>query len=447
MARTRSAQGVKAMTFVKPVAPVSEPLIDEDRTAGRFRVNRTAFLSEDILQLEKERIFSKCWLYLGHESEVRKPRSFVTRNVGGKPILLTRDRAGKLNAFYNACTHRGALVCRERSGAAASFTCPYHAWTFTAAGELMGMPGREGLAADANADGSLNLRPVPRLESFREFIFICFDPEAMPLPEYLKDAKDYLSYVADQGPDGMEIVKGSQEYAIDANWKLLLENSIDGYHGGPTHQTYFEYLRSRDGDAPRPVVVGSVGWVNNLGNGHVVGESLGETPWGRPYARWVPGFGEEARAEIDGLRDEIMGRLGPDRGAVVATGDRNLAIFPNLVINDIMAITVRTFYPSGPGRMTVNSWALAPVGEARSSRARRLRNYVEFLGPAGFATPDDVEMLEAAQRGYSTGGWNDVSRGMLVEKQSKTEELALRTFWRRWRQLLNGGAAEELVGP
>jgi p-cumate 2,3-dioxygenase alpha subunit len=447
MGHPGAGTGVMTMGAVQRIVAEGRKLIDEDRAAGRFRVNRDAFTDHEILQVEEERIFSRCWLYLGHESEVREPRSFLTREVVGKSILLTRDRDGELRAFLNACTHRGAAVCRERSGAAASFTCPYHAWTFTNTGRLTGMPGREGLAADANADGSLNLRPVPRLSAFRGFIFICFDPDAVPLVEYLKEAAGYLSYVADQGPNGMEIVSGAQEYAIDANWKLLLENSIDGYHGVPTHQTYFEYLRSRDGAAPRAIKVGAVGWVNNLGNGHVVGESLGETPWGRPYARWVPGFGEEARGEIEGFQKEIIERLGSERGAVVATGDRNLAIFPNLVINDIMAITVRTFYPKGPGRMSVNSWALAPVGEATSSRSRRLRNYVEFLGPAGFATPDDVEMLESAQRGYATGGWNDVSRGMLLEKQSKTEELALRTFWRRWHQMLTNDMAEELVGP
>jgi len=75
---------------------------------------------------------------------------------------------------------------------------------------------------------------------------------------------------------------------------------------------------------------------------------------------------------------------------------------------------------------------------------------VEFLGPAGFATPDDVEMLESAQRGYAayeSAPWNDVSRGMKSEKPSKTEELQLRTFWRRWSQLINGGSTKELSGP
>ena len=181
-----------------------------------------------------------------------------------------------------------------------------------------------------------------------------------------------------------------------------------------------------------------------------VSESIGAAPWGRPYARWVPGWGDDCRAEVEQLAEAIHARLGPERGNVVVNGDRNLVIFPNLVINDIMAVTVRTFQPTSTGRMEINAWTLAPVGESPSSRSRRMRNFVEFLGPAGFATPDDVEMLESAQRAYERCGadmWNDCSRGMQSENPSKTEELQLRTFWRRWSQLMNGTAKEGLQGP
>jgi p-cumate 2,3-dioxygenase subunit alpha len=424
----------------------SRPMIEEDRTGGRFRVDRRVFTDADVFALERERIFGRCWLYLAHTSEVPASGSFISREVGGKPILLTRDREGVLRAFYNSCAHRGTMICRERSGKTPTFVCPYHAWSFDLKGKLIGMPGPGGLVADANSDGSLNLRQVEKLDEFKGFIFLCFDPRAEPLVSYLAGATDYLAYIADQGPAGMEIVGGTQEYAIDANWKLLQENSADGYHGAPTHSTYFDYIQSRDGQVAR-ARTGQSGWVKNLGNGHAVGESIGEMPWGRPYARWVPGWGEEGRAEVAGIEREIMDRLGPERGAVVCGGDRNLIIFPNLVVNDIMAITVRTFYSPSVGKMDVNSWALAPVGESKTSRDRRLRNFLEFLGPAGFATPDDVEMLEIAQKGYATGGYNDASRGMLMANPSKTEELQLRTFWRRWNQLMTDGSLEGLAGP
>lgn len=437
------------MTFDPDAALALDDLVRDERAAHRFRVHRRVFVDRRILELERQRIFGRCWLYLAHASEVARPGSFVARDVAGRPLLLTRDRDGRLNAFYNTCTHRGAMVCREKSGRQTAFACPYHGWSFDNRGVLINMPGREALPAEANADGSLNLRPVQRLEEFRGFVFVCFDPDAEPLVDYLADAADYLAYVADQGPDGMEIVGGTQEYSAHANWKMLQENSADGYHGLATHSTYFDYLQSRDGTQRRNPI-GATGGVRNLGNGHAVGESVGEMLWGRPYARWTPGWGEGCRGDVEAVAAEIFQRLGPERGNVVVNGDRNLLIFPNLVVNDIMAVTVRTFQPIAPDHMQINSWTLAPIGESRSSRDRRMRNFAEFLGPAGFATPDDVEMLESAQRGYSCHDsvpWNDCSRGMSTSTPSKTEELQLRTFWRRWAQLMNGRDKEELLGP
>ncbi|MPZ35028.1 MAG: Rieske 2Fe-2S domain-containing protein [Rhodospirillales bacterium] len=423
-------------------------LVIDDRRDARFKVHRSAFVSDEILALERERVFGKCWLYLGHSSELKQPGDFISRRVGGRPLLYTRDRDNKLNALYNTCAHRGALVCRERSGNRRAFTCGYHAWTFDEKGRFVGMPGREALPPDATDNCKLDLIHVERLEEFKGFVFVCYDKNAMSLPDYLAGAGEYLAYVADQGAGGMEIVTGTQDYCVGANWKLLQENSADGYHGVPTHSTYFDYLRSRD--STNFATMNSRGWVKNLGNGHAVSESIGLLPWGRPYARWVPGWGEAAKVEVEALNKEIMERLGPERGNVVANGDRNLLIFPNLVVNDVMATTIRTFYPVKPDHMEVSAWCIAPAGESATSRDRRLRNFVEFLGPAGFATPDDVEMLELCQRGYANleaAPYNDISRGMLSNAPTKTDELQMRTFWRRWRQLVSGDPSLELVGP
>ena len=284
-------------------------LIIDDRHQARFKVHRSAFVSDEVLALERERVFGKCWLYLGHTSELKKPGDFISRRVGGRPLLYTRDRESKLNALYNTCSHRGAMVCRERSGNRRAFTCGYHAWTFDEKGRFIGMPGREALPPDATENCKLDLVPVERMEEFKGFVFVCYDRNAMSLTDYLAGAGEYLAYVADQGRDGMEIVTGTQDYCVGANWKLLQENSADGYHGVPTHSTYFDYIRSRDNATFTSM--NSKGWVKNLGNGHAVSESIGLLPWGRPYARWAPGWGEEAKVEVEALNKEIMERLGP----------------------------------------------------------------------------------------------------------------------------------------
>jgi len=426
--------------------------IVEDRAAGSFKVNRRVFVDDAVLGMEKQAIFDHCWLYLGHTSEVRQPASFVTRKVAGRPLLFNRDRNGTVRAFYNTCSHRGALVCREPSGRKRAFQCPYHGWVYDDLGALVDVPGRESMAPGLIESGTMNLTPVPRLEMFRDFVFINFDADAVGLDEYLADARDILSVVADQGENGMEIVGGAQDYCIGANWKLLQENSADSYHAATTHSTYFDYVAARDGRKPGMRVSEETEFtgVRDLGNGHAVIESVGSAPWGRPYARWVPGWGEASRAEVDEIARNLVARLGEKRGRRVSQGDRNTLIFPNLVVNDIMAITVRTFFPARPDYMDVSAWALAPIGESASSRDRRLRNFLEFLGPAGFASPDDVEMLEMCQDGYNNRigvEWNDISKGLLKAKPDRADEEQMRVFWRRWSALMNGNIADTAYAP
>jgi p-cumate 2,3-dioxygenase alpha subunit len=110
------------------------------------------------------------------------------------------------------------------------------------------------------------------------------------------------------------------------------------------------------------------------------------------------------------------------------------------VLNDGSSVTVRTFQPMGPERMKVTAWALGPVEESPSARARRLDSFLTFYGPGGFATPDDVEALEAVQQGLAATEieWSELSRGMNKKtgETLNTDEHHLRAFWRRWNALM-----------
>ncbi len=199
------------------------------------------------------------------------------------------------------------------------------------------------------------------------------------------------------------------------------------------HQRYFGFLNDLGVDVKN---FGSHQRAVDLGNGHAVIEF--QVPWGRPIAQWAPPFGEHRKPHFDTLRRRFDQRFGKERAWLICETSRNLVIFPNLVINDIMAITVRTFYPVSPDYMEVNAWALAPIDESAADSALRLDNFLTFLGPGGFATPDDVEMLESCQRGFVNREveWSDLSRGMKSEHPLSTDDLQLRTFWRRWNQLM-----------
>ncbi|MCY4078367.1 MAG: aromatic ring-hydroxylating dioxygenase subunit alpha [Acidobacteria bacterium] len=412
-----------------------DSLVYDHPELDKFRVHRLGVVSPEIYELERRRVFDRCWLYLGHESEVPEPGDYARRVVAERPLFFARNRDGELNVFHNTCPHRGALVCRTDRGNAQVFQCFYHSWSFDTSGALIGVPDIDGYGPGFEL-AEMGLRS-PRFDSYRGFVFVCFERETEPLRDYLAGALDYLDLVVDQDAGGMRVIPGSNRYSIKANWKLLAENSVDGYHLPALHRSFLNYVagtakaagRTAKGDGNRR------GLGRSLGNGHGVMEN--DALYGRPIALWHPSFGEEARAEIQSVKDELIARHGRNKALRMCEKSRNLLVFPNLIINDIMAVTIRVFQPTGPASMDVTAWELAPAGEAGTRLRRRLDSFLTFLGPGGFATPDDVEVLESCQQGFRSGGveWSDVSRGLHREPRGN-DELQMRCFWRRWQSLI-----------
>ena len=407
-----------------------EPLINQDDQSNTFLVNRKAFVLPEVLELEQQAIFDKCWLYLGHESELKEPGEYLTRVVGGRSLIFVKDKNNSIRAFFNTCPHRGAKVCREAKGKGKLFRCFYHAWTFDLEGKLVTRPEAQRYSATTEA-GMHDLVAVPNLDHYRGLYFVSFDPSAQSLSDYLAGAKEYIDLTVDQSEVAMEVVGGIQEYGFQANWKLLAENSFDGYHGLPTHATYFDYVTAAGGQLSDTLT--QISEPTDLGNGHAVIEY--GAPWGRPIAKPAPAWGEEGAAECATIHARLTERFGKERADRIAYHNFNMVIFPNFVINNIMAITLRTFFPHSANKQEVKAWTLAPQDESQSMRERRLYNFLEFLGPGGFATPDDCEALRLCQEGYSNlqgAGWNDISKGMGRADMNANDEEQMRIFWREW---------------
>jgi phenylpropionate dioxygenase-like ring-hydroxylating dioxygenase large terminal subunit len=411
--------------------PNIEQWVEDDRTRGTFRVHRSAFTDPAVLERERSEIFDRCWLYAGHESELARPGDYVTRRVGGRPLLLTHDAAGLRHAFLNSCPHRGNAVCREGSGNARVFTCFYHAWSFNAEGTLVGLPGEDAYSA-AFDKKQMGLKPVPRFESYRGMMFVSFDPNIVDLPTYLGEARDYIDAMIDYGGEEVEVAPGAQSYSMRANWKLLVENSIDAYHVMSTHQRYFrQFLPDIGMDPNKWIGPGAMSDTRGiaLNNGHALIESpLLPTP-----------LAGSAKAELDAIRARLDERFGKERARWIADYSRNVFIYPNLILISLWR-TVRTFYPVSPDFIEIDAWALLPTNESQELRERRFENFISFLGPAGFGTPDDVSGLEGCQRAFASEreiGWSDISRGMRRVPLAN-DELQMRGFWRRWDAMMRG---------
>jgi phenylpropionate dioxygenase-like ring-hydroxylating dioxygenase large terminal subunit len=220
---------------------------------------------------------------------------------------------------------------------------------------------------------------------------------------------------------------------------MYVENSIDGYHVVPLHVTYFEYLEQTQGSRP---TLGALSEAVDLGNGHAAIQLRG--PWARPVARWTPALGEGNRERVQDAYSELVRKYGPGRAELIGGTDRIFLIFPSLVILDIMGIVVRAITPTSARHTRITQWSLAAAGEDPDLRARRLDSFIAFQGPAGLATPDDLEAFEACQAGLRAAAgaaWSDVSRGMHREHHGQPsradDELQMRAFWRRWQTLMS----------
>ena len=424
---------------------VTNPYIVDNPAQNDFRLNRETLVDPEILKLEKKRVFNTCWIYAGHDSEVSSPGDFVTRTVAGRPVIMTRDSKSGMRLFLNTCRHRGAQVCRERSGNTRRFYCFYHGWSYDNDGALVAVPGDDAYP-DSFDRSELGLMQVPRFEQYKGFWFVCFDRSAPSLDTYLSGAKEYIDLVVDQSQSQeMEIVTGVQEYDVEANWKLLVENSFDDYHLHSTHSTWLEYMKDAGVNVKIPKGKGLLlpkrGVGKNLGNGHAAIDS--QNFRGRPVAAWISIYGEKAKSLVEAAKRELIERLGEERAERVANTIRNLFVFPNLMINDGSSVTVRTFWPAEVDRMEVTAWALGPVEESPEMRKVRLDAFLTFYGPGGFATPDDVEALMQVQRGIAETvnevPWSVMTRGIAKDgEQLNSDELHLRTFWRRWNELMTG---------
>ena len=187
------------------------------------------YTSNELYELEVQRIFLKEWVWVGHVEHAKKPGDYFTFTLVGEPILVVRDQAGELRAFSNTCRHRGTVVA-QGEGNCKAFTCPYHSWTYSLAGELVGVPGMEGVKGFDAAQ--LGLRPL-RVEAWGGLVFVNFDPQAKPLLPALGDLPEYVKNYG----LGETVCMRRTVYDYPCNWKLLVENAMEGYHILGTHAT------------------------------------------------------------------------------------------------------------------------------------------------------------------------------------------------------------------
>jgi len=182
------------------------------------------YSSEEVLRLERERIFARSWQYAGRADEVAAPGSFLAADAGGVPVLVTRDAHATLRAFLNVCRHRGTILA-DGSGRRETIQCPYHAWTYDLDGSLRAAP-----RSDELDTTDVSLVPAA-VDTWGPFLFVNPDAAAPSLDETLGELPELLDL------DGLEF-HSRVRFDVEANWKVSVENFLECYHCPTAHPAF-----------------------------------------------------------------------------------------------------------------------------------------------------------------------------------------------------------------
>lgn len=398
-----------------------------------------------VYQLELERIFARCWLFVAHESEVPRKGDYVTRYMGDQSVVVSRGEDERVRVFLNLCRHRGMRVCRSDLGNSSHFRCPYHGFTYRNDGELIGVPYQADAYGEVLDKSSYGLVQA-RVETYRGLIFATWNQHAESLLDYLSGMAWYLDLVV--GRAEMEVVGPPQRWEVASTWKLPAENFIsDAYHTMHTHASI-----AKIGLAPS-LDFAKVGYHIHAGNGHGLGI-------GMPGPGLI--FAEE-------LLPVFQRHLTPEQYQVL-TSMKNLhgTVFPNfsLLISALLfkgrtvsLTTIRQWQPKGPDRIEVYSWFVVEKDAPLEWKELSRQAYIHTFGASGIFEQDDTENWTditanvkspvVLDRGvtfnYQMGMGRlriDAFPGPGEAYEGKYSEANARAFYRRWLQLLLAGEGD-----
>jgi phenylpropionate dioxygenase-like ring-hydroxylating dioxygenase large terminal subunit len=196
-----------------------------------FSLHQNFYEDPDIYQEEIKRIFMKSWLYVGHISQLPGKGDYFLYELDNESVIIVRDQTDTIRALLNVCRHRGSRVCLEASGHKQLLVCPYHAWTYQLDGSLRGAT-----YTPHDFDKSKYGLKQINVELFQGMIFINFDSNPVPFTPIRDDLQKSLEpYRLDKAK-----IAHKENYSINANWKLAVENYCECYHCIPAHPEYSE---------------------------------------------------------------------------------------------------------------------------------------------------------------------------------------------------------------
>src|SRR5713101_3570706 len=239
---------------------------------GLTRVPYWVYCDREIYDREQAEIFrGATWSFLCLEAELPNPNTYRRSGLGAMPVVVTRDRDGKLSAFENRCAHRGSLLVLNESGEARDIVFVYHNWSYDLCGNLTGVAFRKGLGGKGGMPQEC--RPETygprklRLEALAGLVFGTLSADAPPLERYL--GSEIVARIRRVMRAPVKILGGYSQM-LPSNWKLYMENVKDTYHASLLH-TFFTTFRLNRLSQKGGVIVSDCG-------GHHVSYALAAEP-------------------------------------------------------------------------------------------------------------------------------------------------------------------------
>ena len=363
--------------------------IEEGLPHGRLPAQ--IFGDPEVYQAELRRVFGRAWVFLAHESEIEANGDYVLRKIGKDNFVVTRDEYGKIHVLFDSCRHRGVQICRSDSGNSSHFRCPYHGWTYSSDGSLIGAPLWKNALQGLDKEKA-SLAKAAQVESFHGLIFATLDETAPPLRDYLGGMAWYLDLIFGLDRDGVEVLGAPQRIVLDANWKSGSDNfSGDDYHLGTLHKSVWSI-----GAFPVPFSENMMGYHIQAAPGHSLSFSMAEYA-DEPGPQFF-GFPESLAEHFD-AENISPEQLEVARRSRVFVGN----VFPNFSVLALPMtedggnhpptgiLTMRTWQPLGEGQIEIWNWFLGYKNMTPEQKDRAYHAGLGIFSLGGSFEMDDTE--------------------------------------------------------
>ena len=414
---------------ISPPAPVGRAV--HFPQADGSRVPYRVFSSQEVYEREQERIYrGPTWNFLGLEAEIPNVNDFKATFVGDTPVVVTRTADG-FACWVNRCAHRGAMVCREKRGNAASHTCVYHQWSYTCEGDLQGVPFRRGQKGQAGMPKSFttegNGLHKLRVDSYKGLLFASFSDETPPLPDYL--GPEMRPWIDRLFHKPVEYLGCTRQYS-KSNWKLYLENVKDPYHASLLHLFHTTFNIFRVGMKARSIPDATHG-LHSIITATKIEEAVDTA---------AAYNAQNIRSMDDGFSLEDPELLGQIKEFDELTTNHIQPIFPQLVIQQIHnTLVARQLLPKGPSNFELVFHFFGYADDTPEMRELRLLQ-ANLVGPAGYISMEDTEATELVQRGTFRDADAlsvlDMARDAPEQQETLITENLIRRFWMGYQKLM-----------